>query len=40
MIAINRHIHRALVLCMPEERPDLLLQMVAESGKLGPRNVV
>ena len=40
MLAIHRHIHRALVLCMPEDRPELLLQMVAESGKLGPRNIV
>ena len=40
MLALHRHIHRALVLCMPESRPDLLLQMVAESGRLGPRNIV
>eukprot|EP00966_Prymnesium_polylepis_P254841 5888141-Prymnesium_polylepis.1 len=24
---------------MPEERPELLLQMVAESEKMGPRNI-
>ena len=39
MLALHRHIHRALVVCMPPERPDLLLDMVAESGKLGPRNI-
>ena len=40
ILALHRHIHRALVTCMPNDRPDLLLQMVAESGKLGPRNIV
>eukprot|EP00966_Prymnesium_polylepis_P296271 6844133-Prymnesium_polylepis.1 len=39
MIAIRKHIHRALVVCMPPSRPELLLEMVAESGKLGPRNI-
>ena len=34
MIALHRHLHRALVVCMPNDRPDLLLQMVKESGKL------
>ena len=39
MIAFHMHIHRALVVCMPPSRPDLLLDMVAESGKQGPRNI-
>eukprot|EP00966_Prymnesium_polylepis_P300926 6953438-Prymnesium_polylepis.1 len=25
---------------MPEDRPELLLTMVAESGRMGPRNIV
>eukprot|EP00966_Prymnesium_polylepis_P069982 1626885-Prymnesium_polylepis.1 len=37
---MHRHIHRALVVCMPADRPDLLLDMVAKSGKMGPRNIV
>ena len=39
LIAFNMHIHRALIVCMPPSRPDLLLDMVAESGKQGPRNI-
>eukprot|EP00966_Prymnesium_polylepis_P044650 1034605-Prymnesium_polylepis.1 len=27
MLVLHRHIHRALVVCMPPERPDLLLDM-------------
>ena len=32
MIALHRHIHRSLVVCMPKNRPELLLEMVAEVG--------
>eukprot|EP00966_Prymnesium_polylepis_P269791 6232318-Prymnesium_polylepis.1 len=39
MLALHKHIHRALVVCMPPSRPDLLLDMCAESGKLGPRSI-
>ena len=39
MIALHMNIHRALVVCMPTNRPDLLLDMVTESGKNGPRNI-
>ena len=31
MLAFHRHIHRALVLCMPESRPDLLLQIMVRT---------
>eukprot|EP00966_Prymnesium_polylepis_P104803 2427740-Prymnesium_polylepis.1 len=40
MVALHRHIHRSLVVCMPKNRPELLLEMVAVSGRMGPRNIV
>jgi hypothetical protein len=39
MIALHKHIHLSLVVCMPPGRPDLLLDMVTESGRAGPRNI-
>ena len=38
--ALHHHIHRALVVCMPPNDPDLLLDMVAGSGTMGPANIV
>uniref|UniRef100_A0A7S4HX47 Uncharacterized protein n=1 Tax=Prymnesium polylepis TaxID=72548 RepID=A0A7S4HX47_9EUKA len=36
----SSHSSRSHVVCMPENRPELLLEMVAESGTMGPCNVV